>query len=357
MSSSKPQATDSPAEGDAPPVLSTVDGALGHLTLNRPRQINALSIPLIQQFSAQLDAWAGDDAVQAVLVDGAGERGLCAGGDIKALYAGIVSGEGPGSFFSDEYAMNAAIAHYPKPYVAIMDGITMGGGIGIAGHGSVRVVTETSQLAMPETAIGLFPDVGALYLLARAPGEIGTHMALSGARLGAAAAIEAGLADHFLTRRRVPELVARLARDGRSALDGVEWDFERDFEWDEAPADTGFAAGAREWIDACYRGDDVDEMLARLDARPEDAARQAAATIRAMSPTSVKVTLRALRNAASMTVDEVLAQDLSLVHRFLTVPDLREGIRAQVIDKDRNPRWDPASLDEVSDADVSRFFD
>lgn len=348
MSTNKPQVGAASTPGGEPPVLSAVEGALGRLTLNRPRQINALSIPLIQQFHAQMADWADDAAVQAVLVDGAGERGLCAGGDIKALYAGIVSGEGPGSFFSDEYAMNAAIAHYPKPYVAIMDGITMGGGIGIAGHGSVRVVTETSQLAMPETAIGLFPDVGALYLLARAPGELGTHLALSGARLGAAAAIEAGLADHFLPRARVPELVARL-RDGSAALDG--------FDWEQPPAETGFAPGTREWIDACYTGDRVEDMLDRLDARPEEAARQAAATIRAMSPTSVTVTLRALRNAASMTVDEVLAQDLSLVHRFLAVPDLREGIRAQVIDKDRHPRWNPATLDEVSDAEVAGFFD
>ncbi|MGI8415157.1 MAG: enoyl-CoA hydratase/isomerase family protein [Nakamurella sp.] len=330
-------------------LIANVEGRLGHLTLNRPSRINALSVELIEELNSRLAALAADDAIEMVLIDGAGHRGLCAGGDIKALYAGIVSGDGPGNFFTGEYAMNATIAHYPKPFVAIMNGITMGGGLGISGHGLVRVVTETTQIAMPETAIGLFPDVGALYLLARCPGELGTHMALTGARLDGAQAIEAGLADHFLQSDDVPRLIEQL-RAGAGALDEIRWPAV------PAPHPTSPDIDA-EWIDACYHGDRVEDVLTRLDARPEQAATAAAATIKAMSPTSVKVTLAALRRAATMTVDQVLAQDLALMQHFLAHPDLREGIRAQVIDKDRNPQWNPATLDAVTEQDVAGYFD
>ncbi|MDQ6657499.1 MAG: enoyl-CoA hydratase/isomerase family protein [Actinomycetota bacterium] len=330
-------------------LIANIEGRLGHLTLNRPAKINALSVELIEDLNSRLTAWADDDAVELVLLDGAGDRGLCAGGDIKALYAGIVSGEGPGNFFTGEYAMNAAIAHYPKPFVAIMNGITMGGGLGISGHGSVRVVTETTQIAMPETAIGLFPDVGALYLLARCPGELGSHLALTGARLDGVRAIRAGLADYYLPSGRVPALIERL-RAGVGALDDITWGTV------PAPHPTPPDSEAQ-WIDACYHGNRVEDILGRLDQRPEQAAIAAAATIRAMSPTSVKVTLAALRRAATMTVDEVLAQDLSLIQHFLAHADLREGIRAQLIDKDRNPQWHPATLDAVTDQDVASYFD
>ena len=335
----------SPTDDPEPELIARVQGRLGHLTLNRPAQINALSVELITRLQDQLAAMAADDRVELVLVDGAGERGLCAGGDVKALYSGIVTGAGPGEFFTREYAMNAAIAHYRKPYVAVMDGITMGGGVGISGHGSVRIVTEHSKLAMPETAIGLFPDVGALYLLARCPGDLGTHLALTGARLDAAQALRAGLADHFLPVDRLPSLVQRLT-DGRAALEHIEWPAP-------PPEPPGLEPG---WIDACYAPDSVEEILGLLDARPEQAARAAAASIRSMSPTSVKVTLAAIRRARSMTVDEVLQQDGSLIPHFLAHPDLREGIRAQVIDKDRSPRWNPATLKDVSDDDVLGYF-
>ena len=335
----------SPTDDPEPELIARVQGRLGHLTLNRPAQINALSVELITLLQDRLAEMAEDDRVELVLVDGAGERGLCAGGDVKALYSGIVTGAGPGEFFTREYAMNAAIAHYPKPYVAVMDGITMGGGVGISGHGSVRIVTERSKVAMPETAIGLFPDVGALYLLARCPGELGTHMALTGARLDATQSLRAGLASHFLPTGRLPGLLERLS-SGQAALDDINWPAP-------PPEPPGLEPG---WIDACYASDSIHEILGRLDGRPEEAARLAAATIRSMSPTSVTVTLAAIRRARSMTVDEVLRQDASLIPHFLTHPDLREGIRAQVIDRDRRPRWNPATLDSVSDEDVAGYF-
>lgn len=328
---------------DSTDLIARVEGKLGHLTLNRPQRINALSIPLIAHLQHWLTAWENDPVIELVLVDGAGERGLCAGGDIKALYEGLVGGELTSPFFEDEYALDGHISRYRKPYVALMDGITMGGGVGIASHGSVRVVTERSVVAMPETAIGLFPDVGACYLLARAPGELGTHLALTGTRCDAALAIHAGLADHFLHSERIGELTQEL-QAGTAALDS--------FAWDPAPVmDQDFS-----WVDECYAGDDAQQIVERLASSSHPAANEAADVIRAMSPTSVAVTLEAVRRAASMTVDEVLAQDLMLVKAFARHPDLVEGIRAQVIDKDRNPHWQPATLAELSRADVLAFF-
>jgi enoyl-CoA hydratase len=234
--------------------------------------------------------------------------------------------------------MNAMIAHYRKPVVALMDGIVFGGGVGISAHAQVRVVTERSQVAMPETAIGLSPDVGALYLLARSPGELGTHCALVGARLDGPSAIHAGLADVFVDSALLPDLIGQL-RSGRVP---------------ELPrADPN---GHPAWIDECYRADTVETIIANLDSSPESAARAAGRTLAAMSPTALKVTLEAVRRAANLTVDEVLDQDLRVGSRFLTHPDFAEGIRARIIDKDRQPRWRPDRLADISAAQVLAFF-
>ena len=327
----------------SPDVLIRREKYLGHITLNRPRQINALNFGMINAVQDALDRWLTDPAVRMVLIDGAGDRGLCAGGDIRLLYEGIAGvAAAPASFWIDEYRMNSTLSHYPKPIVAYMSGLTLGGGVGISAHCRVRIVTETSQIGMPETAIGLSPDVGGLYLLARAPGEVGTHAALTGARFGPADAIYAGLADHFVA-------VANLAAVTQQLSAGVIPTF------DDAPPD-GEMAAARGWIDGCYRGDDVGAIVERLHARPEPAAQAAAAVLAAMSPTALKVTLQAVRRAAKLTLDEVLDQDLRVGSRFLAHPDLTEGIRAMIIDKDRRPTWVPPTLDEVSDAEVVSFF-
>jgi enoyl-CoA hydratase len=327
--------------GEPPYLIVEVEGRLGHLTLDRPERINALGPEMIDAISATLDRWAMDSAVELVLVDGAGTRGLCAGGDIKDAYQALSRGSAAAAYWANEYRMNARVAHFPKPYVAFMDGITMGGGVGVSGHGSVRIVTERSSIAMPETAIGLVPDVGALYLLARSPGEFGTHVALTGARLDASQAIHAGLADHLLPAAALPELAASL-REGVAALDDLP----------TAPP----ALVEHDWIDECYRGDDVHEIVARLEDHDHPDAQRAAGTIRAMSPTAVVATLRAIRNAATMTVDDVLEQDLRLCSRLMLEPDFAEGVRAQVIDKDRNPRWQPDDLDLVDLDLVDRLF-
>lgn len=320
-------------------VIARVQGRVGHITLNRPERINALSLQMIRAVVEALDEFAFHPDVDMLLIDGAGERGLCAGGDIRDVYEGMHgTGIAPGRFWGAEYRMNAQIAHYPKPVVAFMDGIVFGGGVGISAHASVRIVTERSRVAMPETAIGLCPDVGSLYLLARAPGSFGVHAALTGARLDAAEAIHAGLADHLVRSSDLAEVTEMLKSGVVPAFSRVD------------------PAAHPEWVDTCYAESNVEDILAALRARPEMDATAAAAVIEQMSPTALKVTLEAVHRAAWMTVDEVLDQDLRVCSRFLAHPDLAEGIRAQVIDKDRAPRWHPAELADVTVEQVQAYF-
>ncbi|KQV04496.1 MULTISPECIES: enoyl-CoA hydratase/isomerase family protein [unclassified Kitasatospora] len=323
-------------------------GRLGRITLDRPRALNALTHGMLLAIEAQLTVWATDDSVAAVLLTGAGERGLCAGADIRALHDDAkLGGADARQFFRDEYRLNHLISRYPKPYVAVMDGITMGGGVGLSAHGGVRVVTERSTVAMPETRIGLMPDVGGSRLLAHAPGELGTHLGLTAAAMGPGDALLCGFADHF-----VP--VAALA-DFTAALTGSAPAEALARYATEAPE--AALGGEREWIDACYAADTVEEILARLDAAGITAAKEAAEQIRAKSPTSLKVTLAALRRARThRTLAETLDQEFRISCAALDAPDLVEGIRAQVVDKDRNPHWSPATLAEVTDRQVAAFF-
>ncbi|MEV6728307.1 enoyl-CoA hydratase/isomerase family protein [Streptomyces sp. NPDC051364] len=329
-------------------VLLATDGRTGLITLNRPRALNALTHPMVLRIDEALRAWEQDPAVEQVLIRGAGERGLCAGGDIRAIHddakAGTASSAG---FWRDEYRLNARIARYPKPYVALMDGIVMGGGVGVSAHGSVRVVTERSRVAMPETGIGFVPDVGGTYLLGRAPGLLGTHLALTGSAVGAADALLCGLADHFVPADRLPELTAALA--GSPAGEVLAH-----FAGTPTP---GELAEQRAWIDRCYAADTVEEIVERLLAEGDPAAKETAETLLAKSPTSLKVTLAAVRRARALgPLEQVLVQEYRVSCHALRAPDLVEGIRAQVVDKDRNPRWSPPALADVSDADVERFF-
>ena len=334
-----------------------VEGAVGRLTLNRPRALNALDLGMIGALADALDRWESDDAVGLVLLDGAGDRGLCAGGDVRGLHRQIVSGdaEATGAFFRSEYALNARIAEYPKPFVALADGITMGGGIGLAGHAAVRIVTERSRLAMPETRIGFTPDVGGTWLLSRAPGRLGEYFALTGATMDAADALYTGLADHVLPSERLDDLRAALAGSthppaGRLAgfLGAAA----------EKPAGPAPIESHRAWIDDAFAADEVGGIVGRLRARPEAAASATADLLGELSPTALAVTLAAVRRARELPdLRAVLAQEYALVLWFATTqPDLVEGIRAQLIDKDRSPRWRPASIDALDpDAATSAF--
>ncbi|MET7617863.1 enoyl-CoA hydratase/isomerase family protein [Streptomyces sp. NPDC005408] len=329
-------------------VLLRTEGRAGYITLNRPRALNALTHPMVRTVDAALAAWEQDPAVEVVIIAGAGERGLCAGGDIRAIHAdALAGGTASPAFWRDEYRLNARIARYSKPYVALMDGIVMGGGVGVSAHGDVRIVTERSVVAMPETGIGFVPYVGGTHLLARAPGELGTHLALTGSVVGAADALLCGLADHFVPSQHLAELTASPA----------ELDVAEAVARYAVAAPEGELARHREWIDDSYAADSVEEILDRLLDCGEPAAKEAAETILTRSPTSLKVTLAAVRRARALGVLEaVLDQEYRVSCVAFSSPDLVEGVRAQVIDKDRRPHWSPAKLSEVTDADVDRFF-
>ncbi|BCW69395.1 enoyl-CoA hydratase/isomerase family protein [Arthrobacter sp. NicSoilB8] len=328
-------------------VLFERRGRLGVVTLNRPKAVNALTAGMAAAMLDQLRLWADDDAVAAVLVRGAGDRGLCAGGDIVAIYRDMLDGgDATADFWAIEYRLNLLISEYPKPYVAFMDGLVLGGGVGISAHGSVRIVTERTRSGMPETTIGFVPDVGGTLLLSRSPGETGTHAALTGAHLSGADALFLGLADYFVPSGRLPELAAALETEPADAA------VARFAE----PAPPSGLAGQREWIDVCYSSDDAGEIVRRLRTIGGEAAAEAADTITAKSPTAVKVALASLHRVRGLSLAEALEQEYRVGLRFLAGPDFREGIRAQVVDKDRTPHWQPAILADVTNEDVESYF-
>lgn len=324
-------------------------GAVGRVTLTRPRAINALTRPMITAIDAALVAWAGDPAVECVLVDAEGDRGFCAGGDVAAVRDSItVGGEDARRLWRDEYRMNARIGSFPKPVVSLLHGVVLGGGVGLGCHASHRVVTGDTRLGMPEVAIGLSPDVGGSWLFSHAPGELGTHLGLTGSSVGPADAIACGLADIYVPAVALPGLAAAASWVQLSAALA---------EVATAPA-PGELAAARPWIDACYAGDDATVILDRLATAAEPAAREAAALVATRSPTAVALTLAAFRRARVLpSLEAALAQEYRVVAAGLTRADVAEGIRAQVVDKDRRPRWSPSRLADVDPAEVARHFE
>lgn len=328
-------------------------GALRRLTLNRPAALNALTLDMAATMSGFLRTWETDASVGAVLIDGAGERGLCAGGDLRALYDAAKAKDRtlPANFWATEYRLDLLIARYRKPVVAIMDGLVMGGGVGLSAHAAQRIVTERSAIAMPEVGIGYFPDVGISFLLARAPGQTGLHLALTGERIGPADAIYCGLADRHVPAAALAALPERLA-DCRTAAAVAA----RLGALGGAPA-PGRLAAARSWIDRCYAAATVEEIVARLATSPAAAARAAAAVLARMSPTALKITLRNVRAAVSFeTLEESFRQDYRLSLACLEGHDFVEGIRAAIVDKDRNPAWQPRKLEDVTAENVERYF-
>jgi enoyl-CoA hydratase len=327
-------------------------GALRRLTLNRPKALNALTLDMAVTMTRWLRAWAGAAAAGAVLIDGAGERGLCAGGDLRALYDAVKTNNPlPQNFWATEYRLDVLIARYPKPVIVVMDGLTMGGGVGISAHAAHRIVTERSAIAMPEVSIGYFPDVGASIVLARGPGCVGTHLALTGERIGAADAIYCGLADVHIATEKLAELPEQLA-DCRSAPEVRACLAEL-----STPAAPGRLAAARQWIDACYEAETNEQIEARLRKSEHEEARAAAATLQKMSPTSLKITLRNIRAALSFeTLEDSFRQDYRVSLACIAEHDFIEGIRAAIVDKDRKPVWRPDKLEDVTPAMVERHF-
>jgi enoyl-CoA hydratase len=331
-------------------------GAAGLITLNRPQALNAVNHPMVSALAARLEDWASDPVVTRVIIRAAGERAFSAGGDIRALYelgrAGRQADMLP--FWRDEYRLNSFIKHYPKPYVALIDGIVMGGGVGISVHGSHRVAGEKFQFAMPEVGIGFFPDVGATWFLPRLPGETGTYCALTGERLRVADAVAAGIATHHVAAARFPDLIDALA--GTVPVDAVLAAFA------DRPGE-GALAALRAAIDRLFSADNVEGILAALDtaaaleADPHAAwAAKTAAAIRTKSPTSLKVALAQVRRGAGWSFSDCMKAEFRIVSRIVYGHDFYEGVRATIIDKDNAPRWRPADLAGVTEAAVERHF-
>lgn len=330
-----------------PDVLFERRGQLGLITLNRPKAINALNHAMVLQLSAALARWANDDAVRTVAITGAGDRGLCAGGDIVALYDDATTGDGSAAadFWFDEYSLNAQIKRYPKPIVAIQDGVVLGGGIGISAHASHRVVTERSRLGLPEVGIGFVPDVGATWLLSRAPGGLGVYLALTAGSVRAADAIAVGLSDVFVAADRIPRLLGVLEHADPS---------EATLLLAEDPGEAPLRH-ARGWIDPAFESDGVEEILERLRASGVPEAERAADEIAAKSPLALAATLESLRRAATLSsLEDALRQEYRVSRRMHLTADFAEGVRAQVIDKDRDPHW--ASADGIDAETVASLF-
>jgi enoyl-CoA hydratase len=332
-----------------PEVLIERTDGLGRITLNRPRALNALTFAMAGRITDALRAWADDARVREVVITGAGERAFCAGGDVRSLYDARMGGGGAAilaAFFRREYRLNQMIRRYPKPYVAILDGIAMGGGVGLSVHGSVRIATARTGFAMPETGIGFFPDVGGGWALARAPGRIGPYLALSGARIGAADCLYAGLATHYVPDGALAELEGAL---GTAPIA----DLLARFAGEAGPAPL---ADKRAVIDRCFGAPTVEAVLEALDAEGSDWARELAAGLRTRSPTSLKVAFRQLDEAARLDFEADMVMEYRLSQRFMAGHDFFEGVRAMLIDRDNAPAWRPARLDQVTDEMVAAYF-
>jgi enoyl-CoA hydratase len=330
-------------------------GALGRIRLNRPKALNSLTLPMIRDMEAALDGFERDAAVAAVLITGEGERGLCAGGDIRAIYdSGKAGSDLASTFWAEEYRLNARINRYPKPCIAFMDGIVMGGGVGLSVYGSHRIVTERTRFAMPETGIGFFPDIGASWFLTRQRGEGTAYLALTGEIIGAGDAIALGLADAYVPSADLAALAEALAAlpavDAKYEISNVVKRFA-------ATASAGPVSLRRESIDQLFSHDRVEDILAALDREGGDFAAQTAATLRTKSPTSLNVTLRLLRlGRQTERLEDCLEREFAATLAVLASHDFYEGVRAAIIDKDRNPHWRPASLAEVTAEQVNRYF-
>jgi enoyl-CoA hydratase len=341
---------------EAPPeIVFDRRGTAGLVTLNRPQALNAVTLGMVRAFTRQLQEWRDDPAITRVVLTAAGGRAFSAGGDIRALYDAGTSGRHDEmlAFYSEEYVLNTTIKYYPKPYVALIDGIVMGGGVGLSVHGSHRVAGDRFLFAMPEVSIGFFPDVGATWFLPRLPGELGAYCALTGERLNAADGAAAAIATHRVSSSRWSDLADALC--GAVPVDATLAAFAE-------PAGEGKLAARRGAIDRLFKGDRVEDIVAALDAEAASGgpdaefAKATAATIRGKSPTSLKLALAQVRAGATLSFQACMQTEFRIVSRVIHGHDFYEGVRAVIVDKDNAPRWRPAALAEVSDAAIARHF-
>ena len=320
---------------------------VGRMRLNRPKALNALDLEMIGLMHTALNEFRDDAGIHAVLVDATGERGFCAGGDIRAIRQAGAAQDAAGiaAFFGGEYALNAAIAAYPKPYVALINGVCMGGGIGISAHGSHRIASEFAMFAMPETAIGLFPDVGTTFVLPRLPGALGMYLGLTGARLTGADAVHAGFATHFVPRAALAALAASIATDGVAVI--------AEFAASLPPFSL---APHRAVIDRAFSLGTVAEVFAALEQEDGEFAQHTLAALRAASPLALHWSFEIIHKGASRSLAQCLEAELALVKQVAMHPEFHEGVRAAVIDKDRKPNWQPARIEDINPAVIAALF-
>ncbi len=338
---------------DEPEVLFEKRGGVGLITLNRPKALNALNQPMVLEIHPQMIEWAEDDEVQAVVIQAAGDRAFCAGGDILWLRNnGLNDRPTALSFFWDEYRLNRYIKTYPKPYIAFIDGITMGGGCGLSVHGDFRVATERTTYAMPETGIGLFPDVGGSYFMPRCPGETGMYSAITGDRLRPADALHLGIATSYTPSDKLDDLLQALVDGDLSSKENIQ-DILQGFHEDPGQSDVKLLQGQ---IDVIFRENSLEDVVETLKLNGSKFAQKTLATIEGKSPTSMKVTFRQMREGAKLDFDACMQMEYRIVTQVMAGQDFYEGVRAVIVDKDNEPKWSPDTLEAVTDADVDAYF-
>lgn len=336
-------------------ILFSTRGQLGVITLNRPDKLNALNWEMIKCMTHQLKAWENDDSVKAVLVKGEGDKAFCAGGDVKALYYAKKEGNDDefARFYADEYRLNHAISVYPKPYISLLDGITMGGGAGISIHGQYRVGTEKLIFAMPETTIGFFPDVGGGYFLSRLPEGVGLYLGLTGEKIGLSDCIDFGLVTHMIGSRDVTDFENRLAKtqwSNPTCLDEIMRDFKA------PPLTPSRLKPHLDIIKTCFKGTSTPTIISSLREHKDPWAGETATLLMQKSPISVCVTHQQIERAKKLDLKQVLQMEYVLCHHFINNTDFFEGIRSLLVDKDRNPKWKFETIDRVSTDYVENYF-
>lgn len=333
-------------------ILLKVEGHAGFMSLNRPSALHALTLPMVHAMTAALLEWRDDPAVKCVVIDHADGRGFCAGGDIAFLRNSAMNdgGESGRKFFHDEYQLNHLLITYPKPVVAFMDGITMGGGVGISQPARFRVATENTKFAMPETGIGLFPDVGGGWYLSRLEGRVGQFLALTGARIAGAGCLSLGLATHYLTSNLLAEAKSRIATEDVERIDGILGTLS------VTPPDSNIIETIVQ-INRHFASDRLEDILASLEGDDSEWAMKELATLRTKSPQTCKVALRQLAESSKLTdFADNMAMEYRIASRVIVRPDFAEGVRAVIVDKDNAPKWDPATAEGVTDALIDAIF-
>jgi len=331
-------------------ILFEKRGHAGFITLNRPKALNALNHAMVRVLADQLTRWAEDAEIAHVVITGAGDKAFCAGGDIRSIYDARQAGETDGlsSFFRDEYLLNAQIKAYPKPFIALIDGIVMGGGVGVSVHGSHRIGTEKTMFAMPETGIGFFPDVGGTYFLPRMPKQSGVYCALSAGRLKQGDALATGVLTHAIASESLADLERALetATDIGAALAPYLVTPER-----------GLVTENLDVIEETFSAESVEEILSRLEASRSDFAQKALAAIRGKSPTSVLIAFEQMQRGGTLSFNDCMKLEYRIVSRIVQGTEFYEGIRAVLVDKDQTPKWSPSLFSQVDSADLASYFE